>query len=439
MRIYTVLRFCVAILLAVVSLLFFALAPVQAQQTAVELPAIVVDANNGKVLFANRADEVRAPASITKVMTLYLVFDALQSGRINWNTQMPVSKNAASRPRMKLGAPAGSTLSVREAVNALVVVSANDAAVVVAEYLAGSEERFAQVMTLKARSLGMRNTTFKNANGLPASGHVSTARDIALMSIAMREHFPQYYNLFSQRQFSYRGQVFKGHNRVLDRIDGADGLKTGFTNLAGFTITTTVAKNGKKIVVVVLGGKSTRQRDDLVVLLANAYFDQASRFGKKRLFSSWTVAQSVWRGQPAPKTVVVPQGDVVTASVNTPRAAAPAAITPTRKPASAPTAMAYADTGAKTVEDVLRNQLAGNFVVQVAALPDAQSANSFLKNIKQALGDAKVASLAYVEPATVDAKQVYRVRLGSFTDQAAAVDVCNAIKAQAYSCFVTAN
>lgn len=463
--------------------MLFALTPVQAKSNSVSIPAIVVDANNGKVLFANRADEIRAPASITKVMSLYLVFDALQSGRISWNTQMPVSKRAASRPRMRLGMPAGSTISVRDAVNAMIVLSANDASVVVAEYLGGTEDNFARIMTMKARSLGMRNTTFKNANGLPAQGHVSSARDIALMSIAMREHFPQYYNLFSQRQFSYRGKVYNGHNRVLDRIDGADGLKTGFTNAAGYTITTSVAKNGKKLVIVVLGGSSGRQRDDVVVALANAYIGSASSSSKKRLFSGWNVGQSAWKGMRSPKQVVQPNQS----RVNSPQAdptpvddsqeeLTTASVTPSKRSAAlpsktviksrttveipvgqsaqeqapemveqapttieqAPTTMAYADNNQQTVTELLDKQVKQNYIVEVASLPDAKAANGFLKTIKSSLKDAKIASLGRVEPTTMDGRKVYSVRFGSFSSQDAASAVCDKLTVQAFSCFVVA-
>ena len=455
MHLFRILRFSIAVFIAVASILFFALVPVQPKSNSVELPAIVVDANTGNVLFANRADEIRPPASITKVMTLYLVFDAIQSGRLSWNTEMPVSKHAASRPRMKLGMPAGSRLSVRDAVNAMIVLSANDAAVVVAEYLGGSEENFARVMTLKARSLGMRNTTFRNPNGLPAQGHVSTARDIALMSIAMRDHFPQYYHLFSQREFTYRGQVYKGHNRVLDRIDGADGLKTGFTGLAGFTITTSIAKDGKKLVIVVLGGTSGRQRDDVVVLLANAYMNSASRTTKKRIFAQWNVGQSAWRGQPQPKIAQsdAKNAEIVTASVSQrgnrtaetakttveTRSTISIPVKKTVKMETAPTTMAYADDGKKTVTEILKNEIQANYIVQVAALPDKSSAEGFLKTVKKSLTDSKVASLGHVEPANVDGKQVYRVRFGSFRSESEANAACGKITAQAYSCFVVAN
>ena len=483
MHLSTVTRFLVSICCAISSIMLLVLTPVQAKSNSVSIPAIVVDANNGKVLFANRADEIRAPASITKVMSLYLVFDALQSGRISWNTQMPVSKRAASRPRMRLGMPAGSTISVRDAVNAMIVLSANDASVVVAEYLGGTEDNFARIMTMKARSLGMRNTTFKNANGLPAQGHVSSARDIALMSIAMREHFPQYYNLFSQRQFSYRGQVYNGHNRVLDRIDGADGLKTGFTNAAGYTITTSVAKNGKKLVIVVLGGSSGRQRDDVVVALANAYIGSASSSGKKRLFSGWNVAQSAWKGIRSPKQVVQPNQS----RVNSPQAnptpvddsqedLTTASVTPTKRSAAlpsktviksrttveipvgqsaqgqapemveqapttfgqAPTTMAYADNNQQTVTELLDKQVKQNYIVEVASLPDAKAANGFLKTIKSSLKDAKIASLGRVEPTTMDGRKMYSVRFGSFASQDAASAVCDKLTVQAFSCFVVA-
>ncbi len=455
MYLFKILRDSTAVFFAVLSLLLFALAPVHARSNTVEIPAIVVDANTGNVLFANRADEIRPPASITKVMTLYLVFDAIQSGRLNWNTEMPVSRYAASRPRMKLGLAAGSTISVRDAVNAMIVLSANDASVVAAEYLAGSEENFARVMTLKARTLGMRNTTFKNANGLSSQGHVSTARDIALMSIAMREHFPQYYHLFSQRQFNYRGQVYNGHNRVLDRIDGADGLKTGFTGLAGFTITTSIAKDGKKLVVVVLGGTSGRQRDDVVVLLANAYMGNASRSGKKRIFAQWNVAQSAWRGQAKlanaqpnngkaeiVKASTTQRDRLSQASSKTPVESRSAVVIPVKKTVKlekAPTTMAYANENQKNVADILKNEIQSNYIVQVAVLPDATSAKGFLKTIKQALNDSRVSSLGHIEPATVDGKQVYRVSFGAFNDESEAAAACNKITAQAYSCIVVAN
>lgn len=488
MHLSTVTRFLVSICCAISSIMLLVLTPVQAKSNSVSIPAIVVDANNGKVLFANRADEIRAPASITKVMSLYLVFDALQSGRISWNTQMPVSKRAASRPRMRLGMPAGSTISVRDAVNAMIVLSANDASVVVAEYLGGTEDNFARIMTMKARSLGMRNTTFKNANGLPAQGHVSSARDIALMSIAMREHFPQYYNLFSQRQFSYRGKVYNGHNRVLDRIDGADGLKTGFTNAAGYTITTSVAKNGKKLVIVVLGGSSGRQRDDVVVTLANAYIGSASSSGKKRLFSGWNVAQSAWKGMRSPKQVAEPtQTQPIQTRANSPQAnptpvddsqeaLTTASVTPSKRSAAlpsktviksrttveipvgqsaqeqapemveqapttfgqVPTTMAYADNNQQAVTDLVDKQVKQNYIVEVASLPDAKAANGFLKTIKSSLKDAKIASLGRVEPTTMDGRKVYSVRFGSFSSQNAASAVCDKLTVQAFSCFVVA-
>ncbi|EJF91061.1 D-alanyl-D-alanine carboxypeptidase [Bartonella tamiae] len=493
MRIFKRLKLILALCLGIVTVLFFALSPSHAQTA---LPSIVVDANNGKVLFANRADEVRAPASITKVMTLYLVFDALQTGRISWDTQMPVSKVAASRPRMKLDVPAGSTINVRDAVNALVISSANDISVVFAEYLAGSEANFAKVMTLKARSLGMRNTSFKNASGLTQKGHVSTARDIALMSIAIQEHFPQYYSLFSQRQFKYRGRTIKGHNRILDRLDGANGLKTGFTNAAGFTITSTISRGNRKIVVVVLGGKTTRNRDDQVVLLTERYFSKASRFNRKGVFKKWTIAQSVWRGQPLPNSVpaiAVAQApdtlvnapvplvkpnmngtvspyqtfniaqskpetnrssdNLQTASIHAPVTS----VVPVRRPAksigqedTSTRVMAYADYQSNNAVGALENQFSSNeqingnitagntaYVVQVAALHDVQSANNFLNDVKNALNDKSYSALGFVESATVNKTNVYRVRFGSFNDQASAISLCNDIKARAFSCFVS--
>ncbi|SKA33515.1 D-alanyl-D-alanine carboxypeptidase [Consotaella salsifontis] len=255
--------------------------------------AFIIDVNTGKVLYSEDADEQRYPASLTKMMTLYLTFSAMRSGRINWQTEMPVSSYAAGRPPSKLGLKPGSTLSVEDAVYSLVTRSANDAAVVLGEYIGGSESAFAEMMTAKARQLGMRNTVFKNANGLPNSGQHTTARDMATLGIALRAHFPDYYKVFSTRSYTYRGQKIGNHNRVLGRIDGADGIKTGYINASGFNLVTSVLKDGKSVVGVVMGGPSTRSRDDEMVKLINKYLPQASSGGRGPLVASYTPSAGV--------------------------------------------------------------------------------------------------------------------------------------------------
>jgi D-alanyl-D-alanine carboxypeptidase len=223
--------------------------------------AIVVDARSGAVLHQSAADNPRHPASLTKIMTLYLLFERLDSGRITLDTPMDVSEHAASQAPTKLGLKPGSTIRVEDAIKGLVTKSANDAAVVVAETLGGSEEDFARAMTHKAHALGMRNTVYRNASGLPDDEQVTTARDQALLGIAIQERFPKHYRYFSLASFVYRGHAMANHNRLLGRVEGVDGIKTGYTRSSGFNLVTSVKRGARRIVAVVLGGRSGRARD----------------------------------------------------------------------------------------------------------------------------------------------------------------------------------
>jgi len=223
--------------------------------------AYVVDVQSGRVLFAKNAGDRRYPASLTKIMTLYLLFEDLEAGRVRLNQPLTVSAHAAAQAPSKLGLKAGSTIQVQEAIKALVTKSANDVAATVAENLAGSEQAFARRMTAKARALGMSSTTFRNASGLPDGGQVSTARDLALLGIAVQQHFPAYYRFFSTRTFRYGRRAYGNHNKLLGRVEGVDGIKTGYTNASGFNLVTSVRRGGRQVVAVVLGGASGRARD----------------------------------------------------------------------------------------------------------------------------------------------------------------------------------
>ena len=223
--------------------------------------AIVVDAKSGGVLHAANPDAPRHPASLTKIMTLYLLFERLESGKITLETQMPVSEEASSQAPTKLGLKPGDTLKVEDAIKGLVTKSANDAAVVIAEALGGSEEEFARAMTRKARALGMKNTTYRNANGLPNDEQITSARDQALLGIAIQERFPKYYRYFSTLSFVYRGNAMRNHNHLLGQVEGVDGIKTGFTRDSGFNLVTSVKRGPRFIVAVVLGGRSAASRD----------------------------------------------------------------------------------------------------------------------------------------------------------------------------------
>ncbi|WP_246722552.1 D-alanyl-D-alanine carboxypeptidase [Aureimonas sp. OT7] len=250
--------------------------------------AFVVDANNGKVLFNRFGDDLRYPASLTKMMTLYLMFEALETGRAKLSTPMKVSAYASSRPPTKLGVRAGGTLTVEEAIYGLITRSANDASMVIAEYLGGTETRFAEMMTSKARGLGMSRTTFRNPHGLPNAGQQTTARDMATLGIALREHFPQYYKYFSTRSFNFRGQTINGHNRLLGRIEGVDGIKTGYINASGYNLVSSVATGNKKLVAVVMGGRTGASRDAHMAELIKTYLPQASGRSGGPLVASWS-------------------------------------------------------------------------------------------------------------------------------------------------------
>jgi len=229
--------------------------------------SIIIDAETGDVLSSSNADSLRYPASLTKLMTLYITFNALDKGLIKFEDKLPVSRNAANRSPSKLGLKKGETITVRDAVLALIVKSANDCATVLAEGLGYSEENFAKTMTEVAQELGMKNTTFKNASGLPNRAQKTTARDMALLGAAMYHHFPEYYKLFATKKFTYNGRTYYTHNHLLKSFEGADGMKTGFTNAAGYNIVTSAERDGHRVIAVTMGHDTIRQRDTKVASL----------------------------------------------------------------------------------------------------------------------------------------------------------------------------
>ncbi len=223
--------------------------------------ALVVEVESGKVLYEKNADELRHPASLTKMMTLYLVFEALSRGELNLNDNMVASAFAVSKPPSRLGLKAGETLTVEEGILGLVTQSANDAATVIAETLGGSEPAFAEMMTEKARQLGMSSTVFRNAQGLPNPNQVTTAWDMYRLGRALLKHFPHYYSYFSTENFWYRDHKFANHNHLLENYPGTDGIKTGFINSSGFNLVASAKRNGVRLIGVVFGGLSHSIRD----------------------------------------------------------------------------------------------------------------------------------------------------------------------------------
>ena len=226
--------------------------------------AIVVDANSGRTLYSRSEHELRHPASVTKVMTLYLLFEQLEKGRLRLDSPLMISQHAAAQAPTKLGLRPGQTISVDNAIKALVTKSANDIACAIAENLAGDEHSFAQMMTHKAHALGMRNTNYENASGLPDPNQVTTAYDLVVLGRAIQERFPRYYRYFSTPSFAYNGALHRNHNHLLGQVEGMDGIKTGYTRASGFNLLTSVRRHGHHIVAAVMGGKTAYTRDRIM-------------------------------------------------------------------------------------------------------------------------------------------------------------------------------
>lgn len=286
--------------------------------------ALVLDKYSGRVLFSRNADAARYPASLTKIMTLYVVFEELAKNNIDLDTKWTVSRKASKQAPSKLGLDVGDTITVENAILALVTKSANDVAMVVAEGIGGSERKFAQRMTRRARELGMARTTFKNPHGLPNKRQVTTARDMATLAQRMMDDFPQYYAYFNTESFTFRGRVFNNHNNLLGKYEGTNGIKTGYTQASGFNLTASVIREGKHLVGVVLGGKTPRARDNHMIDILDEAFERVPRRGHMSIAS----AAPIPRLRPEP----VVEAPAVLASL------APA--TPTATPAPATNAAA---------------------------------------------------------------------------------------------------
>lgn len=234
------------------------------ESSSPQFASIIVDGNSGAVLQSASPDGLRHPASLTKIMTLYLLFERLESGKMRLDTEMPVSQRAADQDPTKLNLRAGQTIRVEDAIKGLVTRSANDAAVVIAEAIGGNEDDFAAMMTRKARALGMSKTVYRNANGLPNDEQVTTARDQATLGRAIQERFPRYYRYFSTTSFTWRGEQIRNHNHLLGSVEGVDGIKTGYTRASGFNLVTSMRRGNRHLIGVVLGGRSGGSRDAIM-------------------------------------------------------------------------------------------------------------------------------------------------------------------------------
>lgn len=395
-------------------------------QNSSKYAAIVVDAKTGEVLYSNRADAPRYPASVTKVMTLYLAFEALASGKMQLDDPVVFSPRAAAQAPTKLGVRAGDSITVQQAMEGMVTRSANDAAVALAEKLGGTEQRFAALMTLRAQELGMSNSHFVNASGLPDSRQLTTARDLAILSRAVMRDYPQYYRLFSTRNFEFRGQNIRNHNGLLYRMDGVDGLKTGFTNASGFNLAVSAVRNNRRLIAVVMGGPTVATRDKVAEGLLLTGFDVMDRRARGEQI---TVAQNFFEPSAAMSAQTQPsmqQGDteqglkIALASSPPPARASQIQIVEAKSVPKLNGGKAKADAS-------------GRWTVQVGSFKSRSDAKDQLALVEKKFGKHFDDARGVTEKD--DGR--YRARFSGFSEKEAR-DACRALKARKQPCAIIA-
>ena len=440
--------------------------------------AMVVDVKSGRTLHAVNEDALRHPASITKVMTLYMLFEQMEKGRFALDSELRITAHAAAQAPSKLGLRPGSTIEVEDAIKALVTKSANDVACAIGENIGGSEERFAQMMTAKARALGMSRTNFANASGLPDADQVTTARDLTILARAIQDRFPRYYRYFQTRSFAFRGRTIGNHNRLLGTVEGVDGIKTGYTRDSGFNLMTAAKLDDRQIVAIVLGGKSGASRDRIMADLVRTTFPRAYAGvrqapptvevaerarpavvadGASRTRTQFASADddevettsSTSRDQPldiVPNRSTLTPGSGRVGNQILPKAAqAYAASTPA--PAF-PGAVAKSDARLASVEGPAaradapkpmggQRVVPTTWVIQLGAMDDENKAKSMLSEARARAGSSLSKAAPYTVKVEHGGATLYRARFSGFSEQDAAQDACSALKRNGFSCFAT--
>lgn len=393
--------------------------------------SIIVDANSGSTLQATSADSLRHPASLTKIMTLYMLFERLESGKLKLDTPLDVSVHASQQAPTKLGLRPGQTIRVEDAIKGLVTRSANDAAAVIAEAISGDEDDFAKAMTRKARALGMSKTVYKNASGLPDSEQVTTARDQATLGRAIQDRFPKYYRYFATEAFNYKGRSIRNHNKLLGRVEGVDGIKTGYTRASGFNLVTSMKRGNRYVVGVVLGGRSGGSRDAIMRNLLAEHLDEAAT---RRTVAAITERGSDTRIASAddadeaeakrPAAMVQSQGAIKVAST------APEAV-------PLPTPRAVAATPAKPVAEAQDKPAPAPLTSGVISSPLSIIPGSAepmtpvrVKTVQVRMGQTKVASAAPSAPAPVATNAIPAPRNADVAETSKAVVARADIKAE---------
>lgn len=387
---------------------------------------LIVDAASGRELASDQADELRHPASLTKLMTLYLTFSALDSGRLSLGDALPVSLNALNAPPTKMGMTPNGTVLVRDAVMGLVTRSANDAAVLLGETLGGDEDSFARLMTQKARQLGMASTVFRNASGLPNPEQVTTARDMARLANALLRDFPHYYPVFSVLSYSYRGRPLANHNRMLATYAGADGLKTGYTNASGFNLVMSAMRDNRRLIGVVMGGNSAFQRDRLMAELMDRGFTTAQATS----VSAWTSPRVPPSARYSAANFVPGFAAPEVVRVNAVAKAEPASPSSSVPPAAAAFRFGTGPSGGPVPAAAPQ----GGWVIQVGSFSDARTAQAALERASGALPEpVRSHGAATVDEVKRAQKTVHRARFTNLS-QDEATDGCKRLSQKKIYC-----
>lgn len=403
-------------ILLALCLLFYAGVSAQAQSGGTnKYASIIIDADSLEILHARNIDGARYPASLTKMMTLYLVFDALERGELRLDEPLIVSARAANTPPVRLGLRAGQTITVEQAIKALTVRSANDAAVVLAERLAGSEDEFAALMSAKAKALGMQSSVFQNPHGLPNPGQTTTARDMAKLAEALLRNHGKYYGYFSLESFTYKGRTYSNHNTLLGKVNGVDGFKTGFTNASGYNLVISAKRGNHRIIAVVLGGASGRSRDQHMSDLIERGFDviEQQRAPSQTLSADET-SLSVRVVTPLPNDDLV-RAYTLRAAHNAPQ----------------PTVRIVRGAGTLSVPDYAPR----SWAVQVGAYQTALRAQAANHRAQTDVSLALGGSTAHIIPVARQNGFIYRARLGGLSHEAA-LKVCATLAQRRTSCLV---
>jgi D-alanyl-D-alanine carboxypeptidase len=390
---------------------------------------LVVDATSGRELVSEQADELRYPASLTKLMTIYLTFSALDSGRLSLGDRLPVSSNALNAPPTKMGLTPGGSVIVRDATMALVTRSANDAAVVLAEVLGGDEANFARLMTQKARQLGMSSTVFRNASGLPNREQVTTARDLTRLANALMRDYPHYYAVFSVQSYTYRGRPLDNHNRMLGSYDGADGLKTGYTSASGFNLVMSAMRDNRRLIGVVMGGDSAGRRDRQMADLMDRGFAMA----QSMQLSGWTAQRkppsaryTAAQFDPGSSFAEAYRPPAATAKTNA-GATRQAKVNPKYAGFVAPAMSAAAVPAAGDTPTL------GSWVIQVGSFSEAQAAQLALERAAASLPAKAKSAAAMVDEVQMANRTFHRARLTNLS-QEQAIDGCRQLEKKKIYC-----